>query len=295
MSIVDAVDFVVKDLEASTLFFQKVFDFTLLKWPVRDPYPVEQPTKRAQLKLGGQKIYLTQFTDAGKPYPKESISSDLSFQHIAIVVSDMELAYDKLQKHNIVPISLSPQTIPESNKAAAGIQAFYFRSLEGHPLELIFYPEGKGREEWQKKGPLFLGIDHTAIAVSDTQKSLAFYQNLLGLKVMGESLNYGETQEKLSGVPGAKVQITGLGDKDGKGMGLEFLHYLEGKKGAASQGRPNDLSSTKTVLLVENLDRLLKKLGAKQLVSKTAEDGKTKAALILDPDGHYVLLTQDLP
>ena len=64
---------------------------------------------------------------------------------------------------------------------------------------------------WQKSTKkIFLGIDHTAITISNTHRSLKFYRNLLGFTVVGESLNYGETQEKLSGVPDAKVQITAL-------------------------------------------------------------------------------------
>lgn len=290
MTIVKAVDFVVKDLEASSQFFQEVLDFSLLKMQESEPYPVSEPVKRAHLKLGRQEIYLTQFKNPGNTYPKDSISSDLSFQHIAIVVSDMEKAYQKLLKHNIVSISSSPQTIPEWNKPAAGIKAFYFRSPDYHPLELIFYPPGKGRKEWQQKDRLFLGIDHTAIAVSDTQKSLQFYQDILGLKVMGESLNYGETQENLSGVPGAKVKITGLGDSAGRGMGLEFLHYLEGKKGRPSHHSLDDLSATKTVIHTTCIDEILKKLDQKQVLGKIHEKDKIRAALVVDSDGHYVLL-----
>ncbi|MFI5334885.1 MAG: VOC family protein [Chlamydiales bacterium] len=291
MSVVKAVNFVVSDLMKMTKFFEELLEFTLvdIREEKSDLFPGLQ-MKRARLKLGSHEIYLTQFINQQtKPLPKESISSDLSFQHIAIVVSDMEKAYEKLIKHKIVPISSSPQIIPDWNKAAAGIKAFYFRSPDLHPLELIFYPSGKGRSEWQQKNRLFLGIDHTAITVSDTEKSLKFYRDTVGLRVMGESLNYGETQENLSGVPGAKVKITGLANPEGRGMGLEFLHYLEGTKGKASTYAPHDLAATKTVIEVHDLDKLLQKLDNKSVIKKTQEKEKTRAALVVDPDGHHVI------
>jgi catechol 2,3-dioxygenase-like lactoylglutathione lyase family enzyme len=56
----------------------------------------------------------------------------------------------------------------------------------------------------------FWGIDHTAIAVSNTQTSLQFYQVLLGLRLAGESENYGTEQEHLNNVFGARLHISGL-------------------------------------------------------------------------------------
>ena len=81
--------------------------------------------------------------------------------------------------------------IPTSNKAAAGIRAFYFKDPDGHNLEVIYFPPEKGDPRWQNaNGKLFLGIDHTAIVVEDTTRSLKFYRDLLGLKLAGESMNH---------------------------------------------------------------------------------------------------------
>ena len=94
--------------------------------------------------------------------------SDLDrwFQHIAIVVSDMDKAYDRLHRIKVKAISTEPQQIPKWNKAAAGIRAFYFRDPDNHPLELIYFPPGKADGRWQEKdADLFMGNDHTAIAV----------------------------------------------------------------------------------------------------------------------------------
>src|SRR5213080_322929 len=124
--------------------------------------------------------------------PVDACSNDLWFQHIAIVVNDMDEAYRQLRSHKVRHASTGPQTIPASNKAAAGIRAFYFKDPDGHNLEIIYFPPGKGDPRWQqKRDKLFLGIDHTAIVVPSTQNGLRFYRDLLGLKLAGESLNHG--------------------------------------------------------------------------------------------------------
>ena len=91
-----------------------------------------------------------------------------------------------------------------------------------HPLEILQFPTGKGDPRWHAaSGRLFLGIDHTAIVVGDTDRSLAFYRDLLGLRVVGESTNYGSEQERLNNVFGARLHITGL--RAAAGPGVEFL------------------------------------------------------------------------
>ena len=156
----------------------------------------------------------------GRPIQVDSRSNDQWFQHIAIVVSDMERAYQHLRVHKVQHTSTGPQRIPDWNKAAAGTKAFYFKDPDGHNLELIYFPPGKGDPKWQQTdGRLFLGIDHTAIAVSDTDRSLKLYRDVLGMKIAGESENYGTEQEHLNNVFASRVRITGL--RAATGFGIE--------------------------------------------------------------------------
>ena len=93
-------------------------------------------------------------------------------------------------------------------------------------------PEGKGDPKWHRKSErLFLGIDHTAIVVGDTDASLGFYRDALGLSVAGASENYGIEQERLNNVFGARLRITAL--RAASGPGVELLEYL-----APRTGRP---------------------------------------------------------
>ena len=100
----------------------------------------------------------------------------------------MDAAYRHLRAHKVRHASSGPQRLPDWNKNAGGIQAFYFKDSDGHALEVLSFPPDKGAAKWhQASDRLFLGIDHTAIVISDTEASTKFYQNVLGLRIAGES------------------------------------------------------------------------------------------------------------
>src|ERR1043166_5745682 len=204
---VDAVGMTVSDTDRSVEFFSKVLPFER----VSDIEVAGSEYERLQgvfgarmrivrMRLGDEIIELTEYlAPKGRPIPVDSRSNDQWFQHIAIVVSDMEKAYQQLRAHKVQHTSTGPQRIPDWKKAAGGIRAFYFKDPDGHNLELILFPRGKGNPKWQQtSGNLFLGIDHTAVVVTDTERSLQFYRDILGMKLAGESENYGTEQEHLN-------------------------------------------------------------------------------------------------
>ncbi len=241
---VNRVSITVSSLEKSVEFyttvlpFQKVRNYTLTGKETQRLFGIRDPqlsVKIALLKLGEEYVELMEFNSTqfkGREIPLDSRSNDLWFQHIAIVVSDMEKAYQQLTKHQVVHVSTAPQTLPDYIPAAAGISAFYFQDPDRHNLEIIYFPENKGNPKWQNnKGKTFLGIDHTAIGIDQTEESLAFYQDLLHLKVAGNSENFGNEQEHLNQVFGARLLITGLQAKSG--IGVEFLDYIAPPGGRA--------------------------------------------------------------
>src|ERR1700758_1889037 len=186
-----------------------------------------------RMRLGDEFIELTEYlAPKGRPIPVDSRSNDLLFQHIAIIVSDMGKAYAWLRQNKVEHASSGPQRLPDWNKNAAGIRAFYFKDPDGHPLEILQFPPDKGAEKWHRpSSELFLGIDHTAIVVGDTENSLHFYRDLLGMRIAGESENYGTEQEHLNNVFGTHLRITAL--RGTTGPGIELLDYL-----APRSGRP---------------------------------------------------------
>ena len=234
---VTKVSITVSDLERSIDFYTSVLPFQKVKeyslsgsatqrlFGIRDP---QLSVKIALLSLGEEYIELMEFNTTkleGRKIPNDSRSNDLWFQHIAIVVNDMDKAYEQLVKHQVPHVSTAPQTLPDYIPTAAGIAAFYFRDPDDHNLEIIYFPKGKGNPKWQNnKERIFLGIDHTAIGIENTKESLAFYEDLLHLRVAGNSENFGSEQEHLNQVFGARLLITGLQGKSG--FGLEFLDYI---------------------------------------------------------------------
>ena len=306
---VTSIGMTVSDMDQSIAFYRDVLSFKL----VSDVEVFGPEYERLQgvfglrmrvvnLQLGQETIELTEYlTPKGKPIPVDSRSNDLWFQHIAIVVRDMDEAYQHLRQHKVQHVSTGPQKLPETIPAAAGIEAFYFQDPDGHNLEVIFFPSDKGDPRWQQPTEdLFLGIDHTAIATSNTPTSLKFYQDLLGLKLAGQSENFGTEQEHLNNVFGARLLISGL--KAPNGPGIEFLNYL-----APSNGRPrpedaqaNDLLHWQTTLEVRDVNAAVLQLragGAKfvspgvvQLPSRSL--GFTKGVLVQDPDGHVLRIVQ---
>lgn len=222
------------------------------------------------LHLGNETIELA--ARAGRAIPVGSRSNDLWFQHLAIVVSDIDAAWMRVRQAGATPISAAPQTLPAWNPNAGSIRAVYFRDPDGHPLELIQYPPGKGEPRWQGKDRLFLGIDHTAIAANDTEASLAFYRDRLGLQIAGGSNNWGIEQERLSGVPGAHVRITTL--RAAGGPGVELLQYLK-----PHDGRPMPSDTVTNDLWAEEI-----------LLHATSG---AAGEILRDPDGHFIRIVTD--
>lgn len=307
---VGPVGLTVSDMDRSIEFYANVLSFE----KVSDVEVTGEEYERLQgvfgvrmrivlMRLKDELIELTEYlAPKGRPIPVDSRSNDRWFQHIAIITSDMEKAYAWLRQNKVEHASTGPQRLPDWNKNAGGIKAFYFRDPDKHALEILQFPEGKGAAKWHSKDALFLGIDHTAIVVANTDASLRFYQDVLGLKVAGTSENYGTEQEHLNNVFGARLRITGL-KANGGGPGIELLEYL-----APPDGRPyptdakaNDLLHWQTRLTIGSIDVAVKNLlGANHLfvspgaVSLTGRQlGFTKGVLVRDPDGHVMQLVED--
>ncbi len=301
------IEITVSDLERSVAFYEQALRFKRVSEVEVHGREYEHlqgifglRMRVVHLQLSQEMVVLTEYLapQGGRPIPVDSHSNDGWFQHIAIIVSDMDEAYQHLRQHRVRHASTGPQTIPEWNKAAAGIKAFYFRDPDHHNLEILWFPPGKGHARWQRKDALFLGIDHTAIVVADTEKSLSFYRDTLGMKIVGESENYGIEQERLNNVFGARLRITAL--RAAAGPAIEFLEYLAPRDGRPypADSKANDIWHWQIHVITHNVDEAYNSLRADKttfissgpvaLPDKTL--GFSKGLLIRDPDGHGLLL-----
>ena len=293
---VDSIGLTVSDLDRSVDFYTKILHFEKVSEVEVDGDAWEHldgvfgmRARIARMRLGDEFIELKEFlAPRGRPALVDSRSNDRWFQHIAIIVRDMDAAYRWLRQNKVQHASSGPQRLPDWNKNAGGIQAFYFRDPDGHPLEILAFPDGKGNAKWRRPtDKMFLGIDHTAIVVSDTDASLRFYRDALGMEIAGESENYGPEQERLNNVFGARLRITSL--HAASGPGVEFLEYL-----APKDGRPfpvdekaNDLVHWQTQFKSSNASeagRALRESRAAFISTGVVQD----ALMVRDPDGHAV-------
>jgi catechol 2,3-dioxygenase-like lactoylglutathione lyase family enzyme len=303
---VDTIGMTVEHLDRSVAFFTQVLGFERVSETelVGRPYELLHGVfgarmRVARLRLGNEHIELTEYlAPRGRPYPADTRGNDRWFQHIAIVVSDMTRAYERLREHGVAHASTGPQRLPDWNPNAGGIQAYYFRDPDAHFLEILAFPPGKGAAHWHRTDALFLGIDHTAIVVDSTDAALAFYRDGLGLNVAGGSENHGEEQERLNNVFGARLRITTL--RAPKGPGIELLEYLAPRDGRPSplDLKANDLAHWQTTVVAGNIDTLLANQQGGRLVSPSvvqvdqADLGFTRGLTIRDADGHALRVVE---
>lgn len=300
---VAAIGVTVRDLERSIPFYCDVLGFELQRVVDREGESLERITgvfgaraRIATLRLGKETLELTQFlAPEGRAVPETWRACDQWFQHVAIVVRDMDEAYAALSAARVRHVSPSPQTLPMRNPNAGGIRAFYFKDPDGHALEIIWFPEGKGNRRWREPTDrLFLGIDHTTIVVRDTDRALGFYRDTLGLSIVGESRNHGVEQERLNNVFGASLRITAL--RAPRGPGIELLEYLAPTDcdPFPADARANDLLHWQIVVHTDNAEGMAQEaraVGARWISPGAAPDawhGKP-GAMFRDPDGHTLL------
>jgi catechol 2,3-dioxygenase-like lactoylglutathione lyase family enzyme len=290
VSAVGAIAITVSSVERAAAFYTALLGFDKVAERLQG-----EGARRARvvgLRLGDERLDLVEYLTAhGRPIPPDSRSHDRWFQHIAIIVSDMDRAYARLQPR-VEHVSPAPQRLPDWNPKAGGIRAFYFKDPDGHVLEILWFPPGKGDARWHGRAGdrLFLGIDHTAIVVGDTARSLTCYRDALGLSVAGESENWGPEQERLNNVAGARLRITTL--RAPVGPGIEFLEYLAPRDGRPipADARPEDLAHWQTALVTADAPALGRALRGGACTPVTGVIGR--AFLVRDPDGHALELVE---
>ena len=247
-TVLHGVALMTQDIASCAAFYRQALDFTL-----------DASGDGRTLLLGAQRIVLTPAT--GAAYPEPRASNDPWFQHLAIVVTDIAAAYAQAMAQGATAISTGgPQHLPASS---GGVTAWKFRDPEGHPLELLQFPPDGTPARWQGQSGLFLGIDHTAIVVSDTAASEAFY-GTLGFRRTAQTHNHGPAQTALDGLATPHVLVTALALPGEAAPHVELLDYFTPppRSGTWDAG---DVAATRMIFA-------------------------GSSCLARDPDGHYINL-----
>jgi catechol 2,3-dioxygenase-like lactoylglutathione lyase family enzyme len=270
---------VTADADRLALFYQRAFGFSRFATETRSGpdfkrlMGVTGGARSVMLGLGRQILELLQFDRPGRPYPTTASSSDLIFQHFAIIVTDIGDAWQRLSTvGGWTAISIGgPQRLPNSS---GGVTAFKFRDPDGHPLELLAFSPGNVPANWSNRGSddLCLGIDHSAIGVSDSARSIAFYETL-GFRVAARSLNRGREQTCLDAVDNACVEVTALVPRCATPH-VELLRYRSIARDRTVLHN-NDVAATRLVL---------------EAVGPVSEDENVATTSLTDPDGHHLVI-----
>lgn len=142
-----------------------------------------------------------------------------------------------------------------------------------------------------------IGADHTGITVSDVERSLAFWRDVLGFELSHRAHQKGELAEQITGVAGAEILIAVL---KAPGHKIELLEYrAPADRRQENEVRPCDLGAVHVALTVDNLDEVLDRLaafgwkaaGQPQTLTVGPNAGK-RVIYVRDPDGTTIELMQ---
>ena len=241
---IERIRFMSRDPQALAAFYRDALGFSDFG------ASLAQDNASISLMLGDEILDLVQASSSGRSYPVNVPGWSPLFQHIAIVVEDMDAAYARLRAHSgWRQISIAgPERLPASS---GSVTAFKFRDPEGHPLEFLSFPPEKEPDLWaarrnDKPGALHLGIDHTAISVGDTGYSVAFYETI-GFERIAGSMNSGPEQSRLDGIEDATLEVTSLAMPDARRPNLELLCYQGDFKRTQPPPDPGDIAATQIV------------------------------------------------
>ena len=217
---------------------------------------IEGGGRRHALTLGPTSLDIDRYDAAGRPYPARADAASRCFQHLALVTDDVEQLWATALAHGANAISRNgPVTLPAS---AGGVTAIKFRDPDGHPLELIRFPDMAERG-WRGEG--LLGIDHSAVVVGDLDATRAFYGSM-HLTEGEATLNQGPTQAALDGLDAPCADVVPMQPAEAPPH-VELLHYRAPPAADHVRWAVNDVAATRIVW------------------------HGTAPALLRDPDGHF--------
>src|SRR6266567_4445865 len=106
-----------------------------------------------------------------------------------------------------------------------------------------------------------ISADHTGITVSNLERSLAFWRDVLGFELSHTAHQKGELAQEITGIEGAEIKLAVL--RAPGGHKIELLEYLAPPdRKRRVDLRPCDVGSAHVALLVNDLATVLERIAA---------------------------------
>jgi catechol 2,3-dioxygenase-like lactoylglutathione lyase family enzyme len=143
-----------------------------------------------------------------------------------------------------------------------------------------------------------IAADHTGITVSNLEKSLAFWRDVLGFELSHRAHQTGEMAREITGVADAEIKLAVV--KGPGGHKIELLEYLApADRKQHVDLRPCDVGSVHVALIVDDLIAVLQKIsesgwkaaGGPQTLQSGPNAGK-RVIYVRDPDGTTIEFMQ---
>ena len=142
-----------------------------------------------------------------------------------------------------------------------------------------------------------VSADHTGITVSNLERSLAFWRDVLGFELSHTAHQTGKLAEEITGVKGAEIKLAVL--RPPGGHKIELLQYLAPADRERASLRPCDVGSVHVALLVHDLDAVLERIAAsdwkaagKPRTLQSGPNANKRVVYVRDPDGTTIELMQ---
>ena len=140
-------------------------------------------------------------------------------------------------------------------------------------------------------------IRHFGIVVTDMERSLKFYRDLLGLKIKVDALEEGPFIDAISGLKNIKVRTVKMNADEGNTL-IELLCYESHKRDRKENNEIPNIGASHPAFTVNDVDYEYKKLKEKGVKfncsPQISPDGKAKVAFCEDPDGVPIELVEEL-
>jgi len=139
-------------------------------------------------------------------------------------------------------------------------------------------------------------IRHTGIVVTDMERAVEFYRDLLGLETAIDFTEKGDYIDNLSAMTGVRLRMVKLVAPEG-GM-IELLQYLSHPEGRDPDNRFCEIGPTHVAFTVTDVDGTYREWSERGISFNSSPqlspDGKAKVVFCRDPDGTFLEIVEEL-